>query len=59
MVGAVALMLELRPNLTATQARQILRSTAIPDSFTGETPNGDWGFGKLDVLGALNALTGP
>ncbi len=54
--GAVALMLEARPTLTGGQARRILRRTSRSDGFTGATPSDDWGFGKLDVLGALDAV---
>lgn len=53
--GAVALLLQLDPYLTSTEVRQILRSTARADAFTGPVPNLDWGFGKLDVLGAADA----
>jgi subtilisin family serine protease len=55
-VGAVALMLQMQPTLTADQARQVLQSTAVSDSFTGMTPNPSWGYGKLNVLAALDAL---
>lgn len=55
-VGAVALMLEIHPNMTADDARQILRDTAIEDGFTGLIPNNNWGFGKLDVLAALDEV---
>lgn len=54
--GAVALMLDLCPKLTAEQAREILRQTARSDEHTGVTPNLDWGYGKLDVLAALDAV---
>ncbi len=52
--GTVALMLQVRPQLTAQKARQILRDTARHDSFTGKaawTPQ--WGAGKLDALAAV------
>ncbi len=55
-VGAVALMLELDPKLTGAQARTILHETSRTDSFTGRTPNANWGYGKLDVLAALDAV---
>jgi subtilisin family serine protease len=58
-VGAVALMLQMNPDLTAQQVREILRDTARDDSFTGSTPNADWGFGKLDVLAALDRVAQP
>lgn len=55
-VGAVALLLQMKPNLTPTQIRAVLHSTAISDANTGTTPNPDWGAGKLNVLGAANAV---
>ncbi len=50
--GAVALMLELNPELTARQARNIIRETSVRDSETGITPNTQWGYGKMDVYAA-------
>jgi subtilisin family serine protease len=55
-VGAVALMLEVDPTLTADQVRTILRATAVADGHTGGVPNGDWGFGKLDIYEAVRAV---
>jgi subtilisin family serine protease len=55
-VGAVALMLEVDPTLTADQVRTILRATAVADGNTGTLPNADWGFGKLDVYEAVRAV---
>jgi hypothetical protein len=49
-------MLQLRPTLTASEARAVLTSTAIADGFTGATPNADWGSGKLGLLVAMDAL---
>ncbi len=57
-VGAVALMLQVNPTMTAMQARQILRDTARKDSFTGDVPNADWGYGKLDVYAAVAKALG-
>lgn len=57
-VGAVALMLEIDPTLTAEEARQILRATAVADEHTGAVPNNDWGYGKLDVFAAVTAVSG-
>ena len=54
-VGAIALMLQMKPDMTARQVRQILRDTALSDEKTGSTPNLDWGFGKLNVASALAA----
>jgi subtilisin family serine protease len=57
-VGAIALLLEEFPELTAEEIREVLRASAVTDDFTGPTPNADWGYGKLDVLGALDVLHG-
>jgi uncharacterized protein (TIGR03437 family) len=54
--GIVALMMEMKPSLTALQIRDILRQTARADSFTGPVPNPRWGYGKIDALAALNAV---
>ena len=53
---AVALLLEMDPTLTTRRAREILRSSARSDGFTGTTPNNRWGYGKLDVFEAANQL---
>jgi subtilisin family serine protease len=57
-VGAVALLLEVDPTLTADEVRTILRATAVADGHTGTLPNADWGFGKLDVYEAVRAVAG-
>lgn len=55
-VGAVALLLEVDPSLTASDVRQILRDTAVADANTGALPNAAWGFGKLDVFEAVRSI---
>jgi hypothetical protein len=55
-VGAIALMLQMKPDLTSDQVRTLLRSTAISDSDTGPVPNADWGYGKINVRAALDRL---
>lgn len=52
-VGTVALMLQVNPNLTAEDARQILRANAVTDQHTGAVPNNDWGWGKLDIYASV------
>lgn len=59
--GAVALMLSVYHNLTPEQAIDALQRGARRDGFTSRTftgepntsPNASWGFGKLNVAGAL------
>jgi hypothetical protein len=55
-LGVMALMLQMKPDLTTTQARAIIISTAISDQFTGLTPNNSWGYGKINVFLALERL---
>ena len=59
--GTVALMLAVYKHLTPEQAIEALTRGARRDEFTRQTftgepntsPNASWGFGKLDVAGAL------
>jgi minor extracellular serine protease Vpr len=53
-VGATALMLQMQPSMTAGEVRDILRRSSVTDRHTGTTPNALWGYGKLDVLAALD-----
>ncbi|MDP9160889.1 MAG: S8 family serine peptidase [Acidobacteriota bacterium] len=55
-VGGVALLLQMNPKLTPTAVRQYIHQSAISDSFSGTTPNLDWGAGKLNVLGAADLV---
>ena len=56
-VGAIALMLQYDPALTQVQIKDILRSTATRDVYTGQVPNPAWGYGKLNTEAALRYLT--
>tara|TARA_B100001287_G_C22684142_1_gene532263 strand:+ start:2595 stop:4763 length:2169 start_codon:yes stop_codon:yes gene_type:complete len=54
--GIAALLLQAKPELTATEIKQILLSTAREDTKTGILPDeGDpnWGHGKVDAMAAL------
>ena len=54
--GAIALMLEKNPELDAPAIKAALHQGARADAFTGAfLPNTRFGFGKLDVQGALDA----
>jgi len=55
-VGAAALLLQLDPELTSERVRRLLQETATSDSFTGRTPNFQWGFGKINILAAVDRL---
>jgi subtilisin family serine protease len=56
--GAVALILEQSPNLTALQIREMLVKSTRTDEYVGSTPNNSWGWGKLDVFNALQINPG-
>ena len=54
--GIAALLLQARPELSATEVKQILLSTAREDNNTGDLPaEGDpkWGHGKVDAMAAI------
>ena len=51
--GAIALYFERHPEATNRDVWRALTESAASDEFTGETPNYDWGYGKLDVAAFL------
>ncbi len=55
-VGTAALLLQYNPGLTHEQVRMILLNTAKKDNFTGDVPNAEWGYGKLNIEGAIRYL---
>ena len=59
-VGAVALILQKRPDFDAVQVKELLRATARSDEFVGSGPlwSPKWGFGKLAVDIAARVLDG-
>ncbi|WP_420455369.1 S8 family peptidase [Rubrivirga sp.] len=54
--GIVALMLQTDPTLDAAQVRDALEQTARADAFTGEVPNVEWGWGKVDAFAAVASV---
>jgi subtilisin family serine protease len=57
--GVYAQMLGVNPNLDAVQLRTLITSSASTDAFTeagSPTPNNDWGYGKVNVPAAFEAL---
>lgn len=55
--GAAALVLSIRPDLTANQVAEILQSTADDQGTPGWDPLG--GYGRLNVLRAVQAASDP
>jgi subtilisin family serine protease len=55
--GLIALMLQYDGTLTNTQIKSIIRNTAIQEERMGTLPNTTWGWGKLNIPGALKNLT--
>ncbi|MGM0443677.1 MAG: S8 family serine peptidase, partial [Fibrobacterota bacterium] len=57
--GTVALLLQLKPELTLDTLRRALQESALSDEITGPfTSNSytSWGYGKLNVGGALQYI---
>ena len=54
--GIIALMLEADPTLDAAEVKDILQRTARQDEFTGEVPNTEWGYGKVDAYAAVSEV---
>ena len=51
--GIVALILQANPNLTASQVKTILETTATVDQNTGTVPNNTYGYGKVNAYNAV------
>jgi subtilisin family serine protease len=54
--GAVALMLQVNPNLNFEDIKTILELTAVKDEFTGSENNNAFGYGKLDIQAAIDYI---
>lgn len=51
--GTIALMFSASSAYTHEDAKQYIAESAYTDEFTGEVPNDSWGYGKLDILAAV------
>lgn len=57
--GAIALLLQAKPNATAVELKNLITSTATKDAWTelpSASPNSTWGYGRLDVYKAASSL---
>ena len=54
--GTIALMLSVDPDLTPSDIRGVLTSTATQNGRTGSVPNPLWGWGKLDAAAAVQEV---
>ena len=52
--GAIALMLQANPALTAHDVREVLKRTSVKDEYVVQGNALQWGAGKLDVWAAVN-----
>ena len=52
--GTAALIFHEMGDPSPCRLREMICRGARTDEFTGETPNPTWGWGKIDVLGALS-----
>ncbi|MBN8704809.1 MAG: S8 family peptidase [Bacteroidetes bacterium] len=57
--GAIALMLQANPNLSASQIKDLLTENTISDEYTGVLPNYTFGFGKLNLLSSFAKMVNP
>jgi len=54
LTGALALCLQKRKNATPSYVKNALLASAWEDLDTGSVPNNTWGYGKMNVLRALD-----
>ena len=52
--GAIALMLQINPNLTTADVREVLKRSSYRDVMVDYGNDQQWGSGKLDVWAAVN-----
>ncbi len=54
--GAIALLLEKKPDLTPAQVKDIMEKTAKP--LGSGVPNSNYGYGRISIINAINYLDG-
>ncbi|HVN48967.1 MAG TPA: S8 family serine peptidase, partial [Bacteroidota bacterium] len=56
--GASALLLSVKPTITAAQVKNYLNSNTTIDSYTSTVWNADWGNGKMNIYKAMASAVG-
>jgi hypothetical protein len=55
--GAVALLLDRNNGLDITDTFNLLETSTTKDTWTTSVPNDNWGYGKLNALSLVKAIT--
>jgi subtilisin family serine protease len=56
--GTIALLFSVNPDYTYQDVERFITESAYADEYVGSVPNDIWGYGKLDVLGAVEVSLG-
>lgn len=56
--GAIALWLQINPNLSPAEIKDIFAATCYSDSYVEAGPAKKWGYGKLDINAGIKYLLG-
>lgn len=54
--GILALWLQVNPNLSVDDVRDVFESTSIQDSYVTAGPAKKWGYGKIDALAGIKQV---
>ena len=54
--GILALWLQVNPNLSVSDVREVFESTSIQDSYVTGGPAKKWGYGKIDALAGIKQV---
>ena len=54
--GILALWLQVNPNLSVSDVREVFESTSIQDSYVTAGPAKKWGYGKIDALAGIKQV---